>query len=78
MDTFKEKINLILEDEQHIEEQHIEELEEDITHFLLEKRKNLKSDEHLYLYRYQIYFSTYEAVSILFGLNPCDVGNDRP
>lgn len=76
MDTFKEKINLILEDEQHIEEQHIEELEEDITPFLLEKRKNLNSDEHLYLYRYQIYFSTYEAVSILFGLNPCDVGND--
>ncbi|MDG6361809.1 hypothetical protein Q7458_01280 [Glaesserella parasuis] len=76
MDTFKETINLILEDEQHIEEQHIEELEEDITPFLLEKRKNLNSDEHLYLYRYQIYFSTYEAVSILFGLNPCDVGNN--
>lgn len=76
MDTFKEKINLILEDEQHIEEQYIEELEEDITPFLLEKRKNLNSDEHLYLYRYQIYFSTYEAVSILFGLNPCDVGNN--
>ncbi len=55
----------------------IEDLEEDyITPFLLEKRKNLNSNEHLYLYRYQIYFSTYEAVSILFGLNPCDVGND--
>ncbi|MDP0075681.1 hypothetical protein Q7284_07230, partial [Glaesserella parasuis] len=82
MNTPKEKNNLISEAAQyevaqHIGEQYIEDLEEDyITPFLLEKRKNLNSNEHLYLYRYQIYFSTYEAASILFGLNPCDVGND--